>query len=196
MVERLTPEQARMVEENTRLVWWWVNKLGGRYESDDERDEMYADGVFGLIRAVQKFDPSRGFTFSTYAKAWLHQSITRGRWRREDPNKHRAQVRGAAYLAPVSLEAELGDDLDFHDLLPALDDTERSALAAVELDSTIGGMAARCTDDLDREVLACLVNQEPARLADAAERHGKHPGTGRYRRDRMLRMAREATGAA
>jgi RNA polymerase sigma factor (sigma-70 family) len=40
--------------------------------------DLVHEGVLGLIRAVEKYDPELGFRFSTYATHWIHQRITRG----------------------------------------------------------------------------------------------------------------------
>jgi RNA polymerase sigma factor (sigma-70 family) len=73
----------------------WVNKLcrhnlkyvigvvrsymngGARklYYGDDKTADMLQQGYLGLRRAAEKFDPDRGYTFTTYANAWIRQSI-------------------------------------------------------------------------------------------------------------------------
>jgi len=60
---------------NQRLVY----KLSRKYPATGMGyEDLVQLGFLGLIRAVEKFDPTAGFKFSTYATWWIRQSITRG----------------------------------------------------------------------------------------------------------------------
>ncbi|WP_053063510.1 RNA polymerase sigma factor RpoD/SigA [Nocardiopsis sp. RV163] len=63
-----------MVLHNQRLVY----SLAFKYEGQGlETEDLVQHGMQGLMRAVVKFDGSRGFRFSTYATWWIRQAITR-----------------------------------------------------------------------------------------------------------------------
>jgi len=67
--------KGRMINSNIRLVV----SIARRYQGQGMPfADIVQEGMFGLIRAVEKFDHRKGFKFSTYATWWIRQAIQRG----------------------------------------------------------------------------------------------------------------------
>ena len=60
----VTAERERQIRENLGLVHTVANRFRGR---GIEYDDLYQSGCVGLIKAVDRFDPTLGYAFSTYA---------------------------------------------------------------------------------------------------------------------------------
>jgi len=86
--EQLTPDERRelrsgerarqrFIQSNLQLVVHVARKYDRRQNKTLELMDLIQEGNIGLARAVELFDPSRGYKFSTYAYWWIRQGITR-----------------------------------------------------------------------------------------------------------------------
>ena len=71
----------KICEHNLRLVpnivRKYVSKRSGYSMNSEVTSDLLQQGYIGLRRAAEKFDPSKGYTFSTYAYRWISQAFTR-----------------------------------------------------------------------------------------------------------------------
>ena len=70
-----TEAEKLLAYHNIRLVY----KVAGKYPKNTmfQFDDYVSEGTLGLMKAIEKFDPDKGFKFSTYAYWWIRQAITR-----------------------------------------------------------------------------------------------------------------------
>src|SRR5215467_5174621 len=65
------------VEEHLGLVMHYAKRAIERHQDQHllDLDDLYQEGVLGLMHAIEKFDARKGFRFSTYATHWIHWAI-------------------------------------------------------------------------------------------------------------------------
>lgn len=73
-IDRARQLRDHFISCNLRLVV----RIAAHHRHIGPIQDLIQDGNLGLLRAVNRFDPHRGFRFSTYASWWIRQSITRG----------------------------------------------------------------------------------------------------------------------
>ena len=72
------PESMEARNEFVRRNMRLVVTIARKYTSEDmPLPDLVQEGCIGLMRALDKFDPDKGFKFSTYASWWIHQAMTR-----------------------------------------------------------------------------------------------------------------------
>lgn len=144
----------RLIMHNIRLVAAEALRyFKGKSSDDTQAVSVISEGLFGLIRAVERFDPDRGYRFSTYATHWIRRFIYRGsnslRFIRLPHYIHGILARMASTSA--LLEAQLGREPDSREMADALGQREGAYRLAVQAGSNTNIIRPVVNDD-NREV--------------------------------------------
>ncbi len=197
-LERLVEEGARarqqLISANFRLVVSVAKRYAGLGVS---LADLIQEGNIGLIRAVEKFDPHRGYKLSTYATWWIRQAITRalaeqGRMIRLPV--HTCERLGQVMRAMRDLVQELGREPDAAELaLRTGISAERvetiltQAQQPLSLDMPLGEGQDGCLGDFVEDNTARLPS-EATWVAQLQEQMDEMLSSLSPREDRVLRM--------
>lgn len=153
--ERGTASKEYFVNCNLRLVVWWSSKYRNRGLS---QEDIIQEGNMGLIRAVEKFDPSKGNRFSTYASTWIRKHIMRAI--QNQARTVRLPIHISSFISKLKkveleLEIKLGRDPKAEEIADELDITPEKVVEyqnyyadTVSLDTPVGNEDALSLSDL------------------------------------------------
>jgi RNA polymerase sigma factor (sigma-70 family) len=135
-IRRSLRAKAALTESNIRLVV----SIAKRYQRRGLAfQDLTQEGIMGLTKACEKFDPERGFRFSTYATWWIKQSIMRA-----------IADQGRTIRLPVHI----------HDQVASLRKAQRELKAELGKDPTDKELAARTGFEKERIEFLNRVSQE------------------------------------
>ena len=135
--------RARLIESNLRLVISIAKKYRGRGVLFED---LIQEGNAGLIKAVERFDPSLGNRFSTYATWWIRQAVTRAVADHARTVRLPAHVVDAVFRlrrAESELSTELGRDATEEELALRLGTKPEEVRRLREVSQPIGSVNAR-----------------------------------------------------